>query len=345
MTGHRAEGRGQDIRAIDALRDGIRRVNGAPVILASVFLVLLLAALPFSMLMRDALQAHLGSSMAAEQVAIGVNVQWWNEFTSQTGELGRTFQPTIIGFAAVLDNLSVFADARARPSPLLWLGACYLLLWLFLSGGVIDRYARARPTRSYEFFSACGVYFVRFLRLAPFMALAYYALFAVVHPLLFDNAFAELTRDVTVERTAFFLRLGLYALFGVLLVLVNLVFDYAKVRAVVEDRRSMIGAIAAGARFAGRHAGAVASLYLLSASLFVALLLVYALAAPGAGSTGAGFWLGIMMSQLYLVCRLWIRLVFVASEAALFQGRLAHAGYVANASLARREPPIVENAL
>ena len=84
----------------------------------------------------------------------------------------------------MLDNLSAFADGEARPSPLLWLGACYLLLWLFLAGGILDRYARARPTRSYEFFTACGVYFVRFLRLAPFIALAYYVLFAVVHPLL-----------------------------------------------------------------------------------------------------------------------------------------------------------------
>ena len=148
------------MRAVDALRDGIGRVNRAPVILACVFLVTLLAALPFSMMMRDALQAHLGNSMVAEQVAQGVNVQWWSEFTAQAGTLGKTFQPGIIGFAAVLDNLSAFADGEARPSPLVWLGACYLLLWLFLAGGVLDRYARARPTRSYEFFTACGVYFV-----------------------------------------------------------------------------------------------------------------------------------------------------------------------------------------
>ena len=48
--------------------------------------------------------------------------------------------------------------------------------------------------------------------------------------------------------SAFFVRLALYAIFGLLLVLVNIVFDYAKVRAVVEDRRSMIGAIVAGAQ-------------------------------------------------------------------------------------------------
>ena len=201
----------------------------------------------------------------------------------------------------MLDNLSAFADGEARPSPLVWLGGCYLVLWLFLAGGVLDRYARARPTRSYEFFMACGVYFVRFLRLAPFIALAYYVLFAVVHPVLFEGLFAELTRDVTVERTAFFVRLALYAIFGALLVLVSIVFDYAKVRAVVEDRRSMIGAIIAGARFARRNAAAVVALYLLTACLFVALLLVYAIAAPGAGSTGAGVWLGFAIGQLYLL--------------------------------------------
>ena len=154
-----------------ALLDGIRRVNRAPVVLACVFGVTLLAALPFSVFMRDALQQHLGNSLAAEAAARGVNYQWWTEFTGQAGGLGRTFTTTIIGFAAVLDNLSTLLDGESRPSSILWLGAGYLLLWLFLSGGILDRYARARPTRSYEFFTACGVYFVRFLRLAPIIAL------------------------------------------------------------------------------------------------------------------------------------------------------------------------------
>jgi hypothetical protein len=342
MTEQKADSRGQKMRAVDALRAGIGRVNGALVILACVFLVTLLAAVPFSMVMRAALREHLGNSMVAEQAARGVNMQWWTEFTEQTGLLGKTFQPTIIGFAAVLDNISTLADGEARPSPLLWLGASYLLLWLFLTGGVLDRYARARPTRSYEFFTACGVYFVRFLRLAPLIALAYYVLFATVHPMLMDDGYAALTRDVTVERTAFFMRLALYGVFGVLVILVNVVFDYAKVRAVVEDRRSMIGAVLAGARFVRRNAAAVASLYLLNGCLFLALILLYALAAPGAGSSGAGIWIGIAISQLYLVARLWIRLVFLASETALFQGRLAHAGYVASARVPRSEPPIVE---
>jgi hypothetical protein len=330
------------MRAVTALAAGIRLVNHAPIVLGCVFLVTFLTALPFSMMMREALASHLGSSMIGEQVARGVNVQWWTEFADQTGSLGRTFQTTIIGFAAVLDNLSTLADRGSRPSPILWLGAFYLLLWLFLSGGILDRYARARPTRSYEFFTACGVYFVRFLRLAPFMALAYYVIFTTIHSVLFRTVYEELTREVSAERTAFAIRLALYLVFGALLAGVNIVFDYAKVRAVVEDRRSMIGALFAGARFVRRNAGSVIALYLATTAIFVAILLAYALVAPGAESGGARVWVGIAIGQLYLLARLWLKLVFFASATSLFQGRLAHAGYVASAPVARPEPPIIE---
>jgi hypothetical protein len=40
-------------------------------------------------------------------------------------------------------------------------------------------------------------------------------------------------------------------------------------------------------------------------------------------------WLGLGVGQLFIVARLWVKLAFWASETALFQSRLAHAGYVA----------------
>jgi hypothetical protein len=317
-------------------------VNRAPLILASVYVTTLLTALPFATVMYGALRTHLGSSTAAEQAVRGVNLQWWSEFTAQAGALGKTFEPAIIGFAAVLDNLSALADGEARPSPLLWLGVFYLLLWLFLAGGILDRYARSRQTHAHEFLSACAVYFVRFLRLAPLIFGAYYVLFAVLHPFIFLDLYEELTLNIADERSAFLIRLALYAVFGLVLVAVNIVFDYAKVRAVVEDRRSMAGAVIAGFRFMKRNLGSVSALYGMSAVMFVGLLMLYAMVAPGAVSRGAGIWLAFVVGQLYMLGRLWVRLVFFASETALFQGRLAHAGYVANAPLQRREPPVVE---
>jgi hypothetical protein len=325
-----------------ALIDGIRRVNRAPAILACTLLVTILTALPAALLLRETLRSHLGSSLAADQAASGVNYEWWTEFTAQSSGLGRTFTTTVIGFAAVLDNLSAFLDNETRPAAILWLAGVYLVVWLFLTGGIVDRFARNRPTRSHEFFTACGVYFVRFLRLAPVVAVTYYVLLAYVHPWLFDRLYDRLIRDVTVERTGFFLRLALYAVFGLLLVIINVIFDYAKVRAVVEDRRSMLGALGASFRFVRRHAGSVIALYGLAGLLFVAVLVIYAFVAPGAGSAGLQMWLGLLITQAYVLARLWVRLVFFASEAALFQGRLAHSGYVAAPSVRPLESPAAE---
>jgi hypothetical protein len=330
------------MKALGALRDGIRRVNRAPVILAGVFLVTLLAALPFSVVLREALRASFGHSLAADEAARGVNYEWWTEFSAQASGMATTFAVSVIGFAAVLDNLSTLLDRGPRPAALIWLGLAYLVLWLFLAGGIIDRYARDRPIRSHGFFAACGAYFFRLLRLAPIMGLAYYVLFRYVHGWLFGDLYARVTRELPVERTAFLWRLGFYAVFGLLLAAANAVFDYAKVRAVVEDRRSMLGAMLAGLRFVRRHAGTVATLYVLNGLLFIGVLALYAFVAPGAGQAGPTMWLGFAVSQVYLLARLWVRLIFFASEVSLFQNRLAYTGYIASPLVPMPEPAVVE---
>jgi hypothetical protein len=203
--------------------------------------------------------------------------------------------------------------------------AAHLLVSLFLTGGVMDRLARDRAIGAGAFFSACGVYAVRFVRLAIIATAMYWVLFVPYHQWLFDRLYPALIEGVTVERTAFFYRAGLYALFVAPLLLVNVIVDYAKVRAVVEDRRSMIGALLAGWRFVRRHPGAVLGLYALDALLFLIVIGLYFLAAPGGNHHALAFAVG----QLYIVLRVMVRLQFAASQIALFQGRLAHAGYVA----------------
>jgi hypothetical protein len=128
-----------------------------------------------------------------------------------------------------------------------------------------------------------------------------------------------------VERTAFFIHLALYAAFVVPLFAFNILFDYAKIRAVVEDRRSMISAIAASWRFIRRHPIAVWAVYKINAVVFLLVIGLYYVIAPGASADALAFAIG----QLYIVLRVIVRLQFTASQTALFQGRLAHAGYVA----------------
>lgn len=307
---------------------GFRRVLAAPAVLVGVYVVTLAAAAPFALVLRSSLQTHLGASLMADSAASGVNWDWWQEFTGQARGLETTFTPSIIGFATPLDNLSALLDGSPRPTAIVAAAAAYGALWLFLWGGILDRYARARATRSHGFFAACGVFCFRFVRLGLMAAILYWALFGPAHDWLLTTTYARFTRNATSERVAFLWRLGLYAVFGTALIAVNLIIDYAKIRTVVEDRRSMIGAFIAGSRFVMRHPFKTVSLYLLNGFLFLALLALYAVVAPGVG-VGLDIWPVFVIGQVYLAARLLLRLTLAASQISLFQGSLAHAAYTA----------------
>ena len=326
-----------------AFRDGWGRVARAPVVLVGVFLLTLLAVIPFGLVVEQDIRAGLGRSLDAEAMASGVNSEWWDRFGETATGLTRTFTPTIIGFAAVLDNLSRFLDGN-RPFPLAiaGLGAAYLVVWVFLIGGIFDRYARMRPLRTGGFFAACGVYFVRFVRLGMIAWLGYALLFWHVHHWLFGDLYGWATKDLTVERTEFLINVALYAVFMALVAFWNLVMDYAKVRAVVEDRHSMLGAFLAGWRFVVGHPLKTGGLYLLNAAMFLVVVGLYGLTAPGAAGFGRAAWLAFAVGQLYLLARLAVKLSFYASAISLFQHSLAHAGYSAAPEALWPESPAAE---
>jgi len=300
----------------------MRRVASAPAIVAGVWLATALVSLPLGLAIRADLAGHLGRRLAADAAARGMNYEWMEEFSRQATGLDTTFRPTIVGFAAVLDNLSAFIDNVQRPPEVAAASGAFVLLWVFLSGGVLTCYAQDGTARAHGFFTACRAFFFRFFRLALVTAVVYGLLFGALHPWLFTSLYPALTRGVEVERTAFLIRGGLYLVFALLLAAANIVFDYAKVRAVVEDRRSMLVALLASWRFIMRHPAGAAGVYLLNVALFAAALAAYAFVAPAGGGIGVMAWAAVLIGQAYIAGRLSVRLLFLASETALVQDRL-----------------------
>ena len=323
---------------IDAFTEGLGRVRRAPWVVVGLWLSTLVVALPAALVLHGLIAGHLGDSLMADTAARGANYDWWNEFLVQASGIGQTFVPAIIGFAAVLDNLSRLADNRSLAPALAGLVGTQIVLSVFLSGGVLERLARDRALGPAAFFSACGVWFVRFARLGVVAALVYWLLFVRLHPWLFDTVYPLSTHELTVERTAFAVRVALYLVFTSLVCGVNILFDYAKIRAVVEDRRSMLGALAAGTRFVVRHPAKALALYAMNVGVYLLVVGIYYLVAPGASAGVLAFALG----QLYIVLRVMVRLQFAASQAALFQQKLAHAGYVARPLPAWPDSPAAE---
>jgi hypothetical protein len=326
-----------------AFREGIRRVNGAPFVVIGVFVMTLCLALPLSYVLRNEIQAHLRSSLAAETAAAGTNYDWWQEFSAQASGLAATFIPSITGFGAVLENLSNLLDNVKEAPAIAAVTALWMLTWSFLSGGIIDRFARARRTRSHGFFGACGMHVWRLLRLGLVVVVVYAFLFGYVHKWIFGVGYPRWTRDLAVERSAFAVRLACYLVFGALLVLSSLLFDYARIRIVVEDRRSALGGLLAGARFAWRHRGGVIGLYAVNAVAFLVLVAAYAVIAPGAPRSGWSTWLVLGLGEAYILLRHYLKLLFYASETVFFQGALAHAAYTAAPPIVWPDSPAAES--
>jgi hypothetical protein len=326
---------------LGAWRDGTRRVNGAPLMLLGMYALTLLVALPLSIALRTMIEEQLGDSLAAEAIASGANLDWWQEFSAQAHGLAATFVPSIVGFGAVLENIDGIVDNLPMATTIAGITAAWMVIWSFVSGGVIDRYARQRPTRAYGFFAACGTHFWRFLRLGALAWVVYWVLFAHVHGWIFDGLYPWITADMTVERTAFLVRLLCYSVFINLLIIANIVFDYARIRIVVEDRHSAIGALVAGARFVRRHP-ATFRLYVVNAIVFIVVAVAYALLSPGAPG-GAAMWLALAIGQIYILLRHYVKLLFYASQTAFFQAALAHASYTAAPVVVWPDSPAAES--
>jgi hypothetical protein len=316
--------------ALRIVEDGWRRVADAPAVWIGAWLLAGAVTLPAALAVGHLLAGDLGSSVSANAMLHGVDWGWWQEFLSRNPGMSGLFRPSIIGFAAVVQDASDFVDATAPSAWVALLALVFGALWMFLLGGILDRYARQRRLGSYAFFGACGTFFWRFLRLAVIVGMLYGLLFGLLHPWLFETVYPWLTREVSVERTAFLIRLLLYLPFLVLVAATMLLVDVAKARAVVEDRRSMIGALVAAARFVRRHPGAATSVFAINVLIFGLVVLCYAILVPGAsrGSTISILYAAVV-GELYIAARLGVKLAFMASAVALVQDRLAHAGFTA----------------
>jgi hypothetical protein len=164
-------------------------------------------------------------------------------------------------------------------------------------------------------------------------------MFAYLHPLLFDRIYGWAIRDMVEERDVVAVRALLYAVFLAVLAAINLVADFAKVRTVVEDRRSALATLAASLRFVRRRFWRVAGLYAINILALLVILRLWLQIAPAAS---AATWVVLLAGQLYILVRIWARLAFLASEVVFFQGELAHAEYAAPLEPLWPDSPAVE---
>jgi hypothetical protein len=305
-----------------AFADGWGRVLRAPALLLGVIAVTWLIAYPV---------------LRFSEGAGGLFPEFTELVAGSATGFFPAYTPTLLGTGQFLHRAQAFLAGGERDAGVVAAAATTLVVWTFLLGGILDRYARRRPIRAHAFFGASGVFFFRFLRLGVVAALGYIVLFGILHPLLFPPDYPWVAEG-SAARLPSPLLTPVYAVFLMFSTFWSAVVDYARIRAVVEDRRSMLGAMLAGWRFVTAHPLKTFGLYLLNAAAFGLLVWVTMLALTS-GTSGLGF---VAAANLYLLVRVALKLVFFASQGALFQRSLAHVEYTAAPERLWPESPAAE---
>lgn len=312
-----------------SVRHGFRAVAAAPGLLALAWVANVAVALPFALSIGDAIDRSVGKSLIHDKLVAGFDFGWYGEFSHAARGLESTFRPGLVGVGALFDNLEAWWTGGLFTGlpVLVGVGALYAVVWAFLLGGAIHRFAATTASfgsgyaeRPSGTLAAGGRYLGRFVRLAALVAVGYYGIYKLAR---WGFGWLEgLGREQTVERTVFFQVLTGAVVIVFLLLAIRTVADYAKVAIVTEERGSVFSALGAGVLFVARHPLRTLALTFTWVLFGALALALYAKIAPGAGQAS---WTAVvfafLVGQLALVVRIGLRLGLLAGETRLYQER------------------------
>jgi hypothetical protein len=228
----------------------------------------------------------------------------------------RPIDPAWLGEAA----LEYGSALPALLAALVAAGLVYLLLHIFLNGGIVgrllDREGRAGLA---EFAADGGRYFGRYLRLF-LLGLVFYFLTLGLFMDLVGALFEPLSKSAVTEWPPLILS-NLHLLIALLLLsIVHMVLDYSRIAVAADGDRSVLRALRHALGFLRKRFFRAWAVYLLIVVLTLAgTVLFYALFGrlgdPSTGRVAAG----LAWMQIYIVFRIWIRTLFVAAQAEFYK--------------------------
>jgi hypothetical protein len=234
-----------------------------------------------------------------------------------------------------------YLGSNVRPFDLMWLGEAglkyqgsmpavigglvvagllFLVLYVFLNGGIIgrllDREGRATIP---AFFGDCGRYFWRFVRLflasLVFLILTFGVILRLLSALLnlwIENAWTQWP-SVILGNLHFLAAL-------LLLSVVHMVFDYARIAVVADEETKVLRALRQALNFLKKRFFRSWALYLLIVAGFVAgTVFFYAVFGLLSGPTVLFVLLGFVWMQLNVLFRIWVKALFFAAQAEFYR--------------------------
>jgi hypothetical protein len=253
------------------------------------------------------LYVRLGHSLWASEMLGNFDPQSVSEFLGQTGS---------------------WPLMAAAPLAALALGT-YLLLVTFFSGGALTIFCeRQSPFAADTFWAGCGRNFWRLVRLL-LVSLACYGLLAGIN-LGLGAAGQKLWGEGMAERPLVLFGWARAGVTALLVLFLNMVFDYARIRLVAEDGRATLRTSCAALKFVLRHFGTTTGTYALICLLAAALATVYGLLSTALPRTALGWLLVVLLvQQAFVVGRVGVKLLFLAGQMEVHRAHRPRVRYAA----------------
>ena len=226
--------------------------------------------------------------------------------------------------ATFVSDFFVRWELNLGPTSLLFfLSLLYVCTHTFLAGGFIGIYAKEYPSTFTEFLMDGARYFGKFFRVALVALILYYLFYFFIVDWMNSSiqSWTQHEASETVPYRYYMIR-NIVVLFMVSLL--SMIFDYARVRMVVDERTSSLGASVAGARFAFANFTSTYGLYFLLTAIGFILIVLYAVVESLIPQNS--YWplvLLFLVQQLYMLFRLWLKANFYAGQTRLYQALTA----------------------
>jgi len=275
-----------------------------------------LIALVGAIAVESELRAFIGPSGLVDELSGPIDLGALEELADGADGLATTLRPVRLSGAAIFENLEalIFGDWIEQHRGLVAIGILYVLMWIFIQGGVIaDLIEQPKELQFRILLENCGRHFSRLLRLALLSGLGYYGVYRIGRRLF--PWIEDATIDVTSERIV--LSLYLAAALGMvgLLASVHMISEYAKIAIIRHGRRSSVLSALSALFQVARHPLQVYGVATVFALLLGGLQAAYFRLSPPADWRGTvAIASTFMVAQIYLVCRWTLRLSRMSAQ-------------------------------
>ena len=241
-------------------------------------------------------QKDFSRSLMGEQISRGFDLIWFGDLIYKY----KDFYAPILGWILVP---SIF----------------FLLLFIFLNGGIIGRIAAEEERVNLaNFFGDCGKYFFIFFRVFLISLIGYFVAFGIIFRLI-SSLFELWTKNAPTEWPLILSANIKFLIMILLFSIVRMFFDYVRVRLVVDESKKSIRATILNFFFLGKIFFKAWFLYLLVAIITIILGIIYLVVSQLLPNIGILMFVIFILQQLYVLSKMWTRILFFSTEYHFFK--------------------------